>query len=60
MQAIRNDFPHRPLIVFANPTGDSRKTSAPVGQTDFTIIRDFDVSIFVPECHATRSGSGDY
>jgi hypothetical protein len=48
MQAIRNDFPARPLIVFPDPTGDSRKTSAPVGQTDFTIIRSFGANIFVP------------
>jgi hypothetical protein len=48
MQAIRNDFPDRPLIVFPDPTGDSRKTSAPVGQTDFTIIRSFGADIFVP------------
>jgi hypothetical protein len=48
MQAIRNDFPDRPLIVFPDPTGDSRKISAPVGQTDFTIIRSFGANIFVP------------
>lgn len=29
------------ITVYPDPTGNSRKTSAPVGQTDFTILRNF-------------------
>lgn len=49
MHAIRSDFPDRRLIIFPDPTGDARRTSAPVGQTDFTIIRSFGAEIFVPK-----------
>ncbi len=36
---IQQKFPGRKVRVYPDPTGNSRKTSAPVGQTDFTILR---------------------
>lgn len=35
---IRGRYPDRKVIVCPDPSGKSRKTSAPVGQTDFTIL----------------------
>jgi len=35
---IRRRYPRRPVVVCPDPTGSARKTSAPVGQTDFTIL----------------------
>lgn len=37
--AIRSRFPKRSIAVCPDPTGNARKTSAPVGQTDFSILR---------------------
>jgi len=36
---IRRRFPDRKIYVYPDPTGNARKTSAPVGQTDFTILK---------------------
>jgi len=36
---IRRRYPKRSIIVCPDPSGKSRKTSAPVGQTDFTILQ---------------------
>jgi hypothetical protein len=36
---IRARFPGRVIRVYPDPTGNARKTSAPVGQTDFSILR---------------------
>ena len=35
---IRRRHPKRPIVICPDPTGNARKTSAPVGQTDFTIL----------------------
>lgn len=35
---LRRRYPHRRLIVCPDPSGRARKSSAPVGQTDFTIL----------------------
>jgi hypothetical protein len=35
---IRRRYPDRTVIVCPDPSGKARKTSAPVGQTDFTIL----------------------
>jgi len=35
---IKRRYPNRRIIVCPDPTGSHRKTSAPVGQTDFTIL----------------------
>lgn len=36
---IRRRYPNRRVIVCPDPSGRQRKTSAPVGQTDFTILQ---------------------
>jgi hypothetical protein len=38
-QEIKQRFPGRPIVVCPDPSGRARKTSAPVGQTDFTILQ---------------------
>lgn len=38
-EVIKNTFKGHKVFVYPDPTGNSRKTSAPVGQTDFTILR---------------------
>lgn len=46
--AIKVRFPGRKLYVYPDPTGNARKTSAPVGQTDFTILRGAGFSVLAP------------
>lgn len=36
---IRRRYPKRTIVVYPDPAGRQRKTSAPVGQTDFTILQ---------------------
>ncbi len=36
---IKRRYPGRPVTVYPDPSGRSRRTSAPVGRTDFTILR---------------------
>ncbi len=36
---LRRRFPNRRIVVCPDPAGKQRKTSAPVGQTDFTILQ---------------------
>lgn len=36
---IRRRYPGRTVVVCPDPSGKARKTSAPVGQTDFTILQ---------------------
>ena len=36
---LRRRYPGRKIVVCPDPSGTARKTSAPVGQTDFTILR---------------------
>lgn len=38
-QELRRRYPDRRIIVCPDPSGRARKTSAPVGQTDFTILQ---------------------
>ena len=47
-KAIRARFPGRPVKVYPDPTGNSRKTSAPVGQTDFSILRAAGFQVLAP------------
>jgi len=35
---IRQRYPNRRIVICPDPSGRARKTSAPVGQTDFTIL----------------------
>lgn len=45
---IRNRFGDRRILVYPDPTGDSRKTSAPVGVTDFAILRKYGFTVLSP------------
>lgn len=47
-KAIRAKFPNRQIRVYPDPTGNARKTSAPVGQTDFTILRSAGFQVIAP------------
>jgi len=38
-QELKRRYPGRRIIVCPDPSGSARKTSAPVGQTDFTILQ---------------------
>lgn len=46
---IKRRFPGRTIKVYPDPTGNSRKTSAPVGQTDFTILRAAGFQVLAPQ-----------
>ena len=48
-KAIRARFPGRQIRVYPDPTGNARKTSAPVGQTDFTILRAAGLNVLAPQ-----------
>lgn len=39
-QELANRFPDRELKVYPDPSGNHRKTSSPVGVTDFSILKD--------------------
>jgi len=45
---IRRRYPERQIIVCPDPSGKARKTSAPVGQTDFTILQRYGFYIQAP------------
>ena len=40
MEEVNRKYPGRHGVVHPDPSGVARKTSAPVGQTDFTIIEE--------------------
>jgi hypothetical protein len=45
---IRRRYPARRVIVYPDPSGNARKTSAPVGQTDFTLLRAEGFQVMAP------------
>jgi hypothetical protein len=47
-RVIKQRFPGRSVRVYPDPTGNARKTSAPVGQTDFTILRAAGFQVLAP------------
>lgn len=47
--AIAERYGHRNVIVCPDPAGRARKTSAAVGQTDFTIIQQFGFQLSAPK-----------
>lgn len=47
-QEIRRRWPDRVVIVYPDPTGNSRHTNAPVGQTDMSLLRRFGFQIIAP------------
>jgi hypothetical protein len=47
---IRSRYPQpRHITVYPDPSGNSRKTSAPAGQTDFAILRSFGMTVLAPK-----------
>lgn len=47
-EELKRRYPGRKVIVAPDPSGKSRKTSAPVGQTDFSIIKSYGYQIIAP------------
>lgn len=45
---IRKRYPDRKVIVYPDPSGKSRKTSALAGRTDFTILKGFGFDVVAP------------
>jgi len=45
---IKTRFADRKIIVYPDPSGKSRKTSAVTGRTDFTILREFGFEVVSP------------
>jgi hypothetical protein len=45
---IRRRYPQRAIQVYPDPSGQARKTSAPVGQTDFSLIKGSGMRIIAP------------
>lgn len=45
---LQRRFPKRKIIIYPDPSGNARKTSAPAGQTDFTILRAFGFNVIAP------------
>lgn len=46
---LKTRYPGRSIRVYPDPTGNARKTSAPVGQTDFTILRGAGFTVLAPQ-----------
>lgn len=49
---IQKRYPKRKVIFCPDPAGNSRHSNAPVGQTDFTIIRSYGFEVRAPKAHA--------
>lgn len=47
-EELKRRYPDRHIIVCPDPSGRSRKTSAPVGETDFTILKRHGFKIHAP------------
>jgi Terminase large subunit, T4likevirus-type, N-terminal len=47
-EELKRRFPDRRIIAYPDPTGHARKTSAPVGQTDFTILQRAGFKVVAP------------
>ena len=45
---LKARYPRRNIVVCPDPSGNSRKTSAPVGQTDFTILKSHGFEVRAP------------
>jgi hypothetical protein len=43
---LTNKFPGKEIRAYPDPTGNSKKTSAPVGSTDFSILRNHGIKVF--------------
>jgi hypothetical protein len=47
-EVLRQQYPGRQMTVYPDPSGRSRKTSAPAGQTDFTILQRASFRVVAP------------
>jgi PBSX family phage terminase large subunit len=48
---IRRRYPNRRVIFCPDPAGNARHTNAPVGQTDFSILRKYGFEVRAPNAH---------
>lgn len=48
VQEIQRRYPGKKVICYPDPSGVARKTSAPAGQTDFTILRNAGFQVVAP------------
>lgn len=48
-QEIKRRYPGRTIIIYPDPSGKSRKTSSPVGETDFAILRKYNYRVISPK-----------
>lgn len=48
-RALKQKFPNSRIVAYPDPTGKARKTSAPIGVTDFTILRDAGIEVYARE-----------
>lgn len=48
---LRRRYPNRRIIMCPDPAGNARHTNAPVGQTDFTILRAAGFEVRAPRAH---------
>lgn len=46
---LRHRYPGRDIAVYPDPSGNSRRTSAPVGQTDHTILGRHGMRVYAPK-----------
>jgi hypothetical protein len=47
-EEIKARYPGRKVYIYPDPSGKSRKTSAPIGQTDHSILREYGFSVITP------------
>ncbi len=47
-QELRRRYPKHSICVYPDPTGNRRQSNAPVGQTDFTILRSHGFTVLAP------------
>lgn len=47
-EELKRRYPKRKIVVAPDPSGKARKTNAPVGQTDFSIIKSYGYQILAP------------
>ncbi len=46
---ISNRYPNREIAIYPDPSGRARKTSAPIGQTDLTILKSYGFDVRSPK-----------
>lgn len=47
-EVLKSKYAGRRMMIYPDPTGNARKTSAPVGQTDFTILQQAGLRVWAP------------